>query len=125
MKDRRIRTDRQFDAQFRRLRHALVVLLEAAADFASLNPHDRVVSGGIPGRAQEDFCTNCAFLEALVVTVELIQNHIAKELAATVRALEVLAGQNQVQLLEHTPAGASGVFRLVLIGLAELRRFKC
>jgi hypothetical protein len=74
------------------LRHPLVVLLEASADFASLNPHYRVVSCGISGWAQEYVCSDCAFLEALVVAVELAQNHIAKKLAATVRTFEVPAG---------------------------------
>jgi hypothetical protein len=102
----------------------LVVLNEAPADFAGLNPNHRVLSRGISQRAMKHLSPDGAFLELLGVTVELAKNYIAKELFAAVCAFEVAARQNIVKLLKHFRPASKVIFRRAFRDPAVLRRFE-
>jgi len=124
MKHGRVRSHRQFDAQLKRWLSLLVVVFQTPTNFSGLDPDHGVLPGGISRRSLEYFGSDGAFFDPLGLTVEFAQNHILKKLLATIRALEVAAGKDGVQLMEHAPTVASRGLRRVRDILGTLRRFK-
>jgi hypothetical protein len=80
------------------------VQIEAAPDFARLNSHHRIFSSGISRRALKNIGPNRPFLQAIRVTVQLIENYVLEDLLAAIRAFEVPARQDALQLLKNTQA---------------------
>lgn len=75
----------------------VVILLEAPAYLPSLYPHDRIVAGRVTDRTIEEFDSDGALFEAVVVSFKPVLDRVGQKLLAAFACLEKWTAENGFQ----------------------------
>ncbi|HVT98867.1 MAG TPA: hypothetical protein VHE33_15285 [Acidobacteriaceae bacterium] len=103
MKYRGIRSDREFNPYERfdsLIAGCLIVLIQLAAYFPSLDTHYRIITGGVVRGTVKELYSDRPFFQLVWIPVQLALNHKAQKLTAAVRFVEERTLQYFLQFIE-------------------------